>query len=317
MDSQSKKDSKFGYDASSWMEITNHCERWCVAVTSCFQRVDFTVHEPLNCVTKHADMGLMLPQEVQWTCERPNHGLLGVEQIAKMRHNVFIGKENKGNNTTPKNRESVIQKIRTTMVKCTWNNDVGDWNLHTNEESPLSEGMDENRGPGRVDTDHPWFMPSFCPVASRSFASTEAKNAILQPRLFRRTLSVVKSKDQNTKVARLEAAHSGIDCQEVLRKSRMEAKVVRHFQERAAEAADRINRRQSVVDFLGHDSPDAELLKVSLKKAQDQSRVRLLGERLASGLQFIARVKGRVSRTGQDFRKTTSGCRNVQQDLMR
>ena len=37
--------------------------------------------------------------------------------------------------------------------------------------------MDENRGPGGVDTDHPWSTPSFCPVASRSSASTKAGDA--------------------------------------------------------------------------------------------------------------------------------------------
>ena len=34
--------------------------------------------------------------------------------------------------------------------------------------------MDENRGPGRVDTIHPWSTSSFCPMLSRSLASTEA-----------------------------------------------------------------------------------------------------------------------------------------------
>ena len=67
---------------------------------------------------------------------------------------------------------------------------------------------------------------------------------------------------------------------------KMEATVVRHPQERAAEAADRISRLQSALDLLGH----------SLKKVQEQSRVRPLGERLDSCLQFIERAKGRVSR---------------------
>ena len=46
----------------------------------------------------------------------------------------------------------------------------------------------------------------------------------------------------------------------------MEAKVVRHPQERATEAADRISKLQSALDLLGHDSLDAEHLKASIKK---------------------------------------------------
>ena len=104
-------------------------------------------------------------------------------------------------------------------------------------------------------------------------------------------MPAVKSKVvKDTKVARLEAALSALGdqestakaaLQEALRKARMEAKVV-HPQERAAEAADRISRLQSALDLLGHDSPDAEHLKASLKKVQEQSRVRPLGECLDS-----------------------------------
>ena len=91
-------------------------------------------------------------------------------------------------------------------------------------------------------------------------------------------MPAVKSKVvKDTKVAR---RIDGAALQEVLRKARMEAKVVR-----AVEAADRINRLQSVLDLLGHDSPDAEHLKASLKKVQEQSRVRPMGERLDSCLQ--------------------------------
>ena len=35
--------------------------------------------------------------------------------------------------------------------------------------------MDENRGPGGVDTDHPWSTPSFCPVASHSTKAGDAQ----------------------------------------------------------------------------------------------------------------------------------------------
>ena len=158
-----------------------------------------------------------------------------------------------------------------------------------------------------------------------------------------RNLSAASSRDsvpamkskvvKDTKVARLEVALSALGdqestakaaLQEALRKARMEAKVVRHHQERAAEAADRVSRLQSALDLLGHDSPDAEHLKVSLKKVQEQSRVRLLGERLDSCLQFIERAKGRVSRAEarileaqDDKRLAESQLAQVQQDLAR
>ena len=46
------------------------------------------------------------------------------------------------------------------------------------------QGMDENRGPGGVDTVDPWSTPSFCPVASCSLAFTEAGDAQLLSRVF-------------------------------------------------------------------------------------------------------------------------------------
>ena len=72
----------------------------------------------------------------------------------------------------------------------------------------------------------------------------------------------------------------------------MEAKVLRHPQERAVEAADRISRLQYALDLLGHDSPEAEFLKVSV---QEESCVRPVGE-LDSHLQHRTCDRMRVLR---------------------
>ena len=135
---------------------------------------------------------------------------------------------------------------------------------------------------------------------------------------------------KDTKVARLEAAVSALGdqestakgaLQEALWKARMEAKVVRHPQERAAQAADRISRLQSALDLLEHDSPDAEPLTASLKKVQEKSRVRPLGKRLDSCLQFIERAQGRVEarilEAQDDKRLAESQLAQAQEDLVR
>ena len=183
-----------------------------------------------------------------------------------------------------------------------------------------------------MDTDHPWSTPSFCPVASRSSASTEAGDAQLSAAsVSKDSVPAVKSKVvKDTKVARLEAALSALGdqestakaaLQEALRKARMEAKVVRHPQERAAEAADRINRLQFAL--LGHDSPDAEHLKASLKKVQEQSRVRPLGERFGFfNSSNVRKDACLVQRPGSSKPRKTSSWQNLnwpqaQQDLAR
>ena len=133
-----------------------------------------------------------------------------------------------------------------------------------------------------------------------------------QPRWLRKD-SVPTSKSKvvkDTKVARFEAAFSAqrlestakTALQEALWKAWMEVRVVQHPQERAVEAAGRISRLESALELLGHDSPEAEPLEASLKKAQEQFRVRPLGERLDSCLQFIERAKGRVSRAEASIR---------------
>ena len=116
------------------------------------------------------------------------------------------------------------------------------------------------------------------------------------------SVPAVKSKVvKDTKVARLKTAISALGDQESTAKApRMEAKVVRHPQERAEEAADRISRLQYALDLLGHDSPEAEFLKVSV---QEESCVRPVGERLDSYLQHRTCERMRVSRRGQDLRR--------------
>ena len=155
--------------------------------------------------------------------------------------------------------------------------------------------MDEDRRRGG-DTDHPWSTPSSCPVATHSLASTEAGDAKPIKRVgFERARASLKSPrwsktrmcgGGSLSIGRRESTAKAA-LQEALRKARMEARVVQHRQERAAKAAAAASNLRS------------ERLKVSLKMAQEQSRVRPLGERLDSPV--LERAKGPVSR-GKDLR---------------
>ena len=51
-------------------------------------------------------------------------------------------------------------------------------------------------------------------------------------------------------------------------------------QQKAAEAAARVGRLEAALALLGEDDPDAEPLKVALKQAKLQARVRPVGKRL-------------------------------------
>ena len=66
--------------------------------------------------------------------------------------------------------------------------------------------------------------------------------------------------------------------------------------ERAAEARARVERLEAALKVLGEDSPEAQPLKEALKKAQDQCRVLLVGERLDSTLKFIQRSQARIKK---------------------
>ena len=64
-----------------------------------------------------------------------------------------------------------------------------------------------------------------------------------------------------------------------------------HPQQKVAEASARVGRLEAALRLLGEDDPDAEPLKVVLKQARMQARVRPVGERLDLCLQYVARVK--------------------------
>ena len=53
-----------------------------------------------------------------------------------------------------------------------------------------------------------------------------------------------------------------------------------HPQQRTAEAFARVAKLEAAPQMLGGDDPDAEPLKVALKKAEVQPQVRPVGERL-------------------------------------
>ena len=55
--------------------------------------------------------------------------------------------------------------------------------------------------------------------------------------------------------------------------------------------------------MLGEDDPDAEPLKVALKQAKLQARVRPVGERLDLCLQYVTRVKRQVARAEEQVRE--------------
>ena len=61
-------------------------------------------------------------------------------------------------------------------------------------------------------------------------------------------------------------------------------------QQKVAEAAARVGRVEAALALLGEDDPDAEPLKVALKQAKLQARVRPVGERLDLRLQYVRQV---------------------------
>ena len=96
-------------------------------------------------------------------------------------------------------------------------------------------------------------------------------------------------KSQQSKVARLEAALQALGQEQSTAKAALEEalKVAKedvpkpvHPQQRTAEASARVARLEAALQMLGEDDPDAEPLKVALKKARVQAQVRPVGERL-------------------------------------
>ena len=74
-------------------------------------------------------------------------------------------------------------------------------------------------------------------------------------------------------------------------------------QQKVADAAARVGRLEAALQLLGEDDPDAEPLKVALKQARMQARVRPVGERLDLCLQHVARVKKQVARAEDQVRE--------------
>ena len=76
-----------------------------------------------------------------------------------------------------------------------------------------------------------------------------------------------------------------------------------HPQQRVAEATARVERLEAALKLLGEDDPDAEPLKIALKRAKSQAQVRPVGERLDLCLQYISRVKRQVARAEEHVRE--------------
>ena len=143
----------------------------------------------------------------------------------------------------------------------------------------LWSGMDENRGPGGVDTVDLWSTPSFCPMASRSLAFTEAGDAQPFSRVF---LGFCASHEVQGGQRHESGASRG--CLFCIGRPRIdgEGSITRSSSEgkdggKSCQTSPRTSsggRRswlQSALDLLGHDSPDAKHLKVSLKKVQSRA----------------------------------------------
>ena len=64
-----------------------------------------------------------------------------------------------------------------------------------------------------------------------------------------------------------------------------------------------MERLEAALKVLGEDDPDAEPLKVALKRAKVQAQVRPVGERLDLCLQYVTRVKKQVARAEEQVRE--------------
>ena len=76
----------------------------------------------------------------------------------------------------------------------------------------------------------------------------------------------------------------------------------------AAAARARVGRLEAALEVLGSDSPEAQPLKALLKKAQEQTRVLPIGERMDSTMKFIQRSKARIEKQQAEL--------NREQDLL-
>ena len=86
-------------------------------------------------------------------------------------------------------------------------------------------------------------------------------------------------------------------------------------QDRMAEVSARVTRLEAALQFLGENSLDAVPLKVALEQARGQARLRPVGERLDSCLQFIERVKKQIAKA-QDRQRQAQSDRTFQEEKL-
>ena len=84
---------------------------------------------------------------------------------------------------------------------------------------------------------------------------------------------------------------------------------------KVADVAARVGRLEAALQLLGEDDPDAEPLKVALKQARMQARVRPVGERLDLCLQYVARVKKQVARAEDQVREAREALAQMEEKL--
>ena len=121
-----------------------------------------------------------------------------------------------------------------------------------------------------------------------------------------------------SKVGRLEAALKVLGeeqsearavLEEALRKARAEGPNRSTPQDRIAEASARVTRLEAALQLLGEDS------LVALEQARGQARLRPVGERLDSCLQFIDRVKKQIAKA-QDRERQAQSDRMFQEEKL-
>ena len=145
------------------------------------------------------------------------------------------------------------------------------------------------------------------PLAPKGQGKGKGGKPVAAPRAPQKTPQKAQSK-----VGRLEAALPALGqeqssarsaLEEALKTAKAESPKQVHPQQRVAEASARVERLEAALKLLGEDDPDAEPLKIALKRAKSQAQVRPVGERLDLCLQYIARVKRQVARAEEHVRE--------------
>ena len=134
----------------------------------------------------------------------------------------------------------------------------------------------------------------------------------------------VPSPKGQSKVDRLQAALQALGPEEsvvktalveAINSAKAEAPKPVHPQQKVAEASARVGRLEAALRLLGEDDPDAEPLKVALKQARMQARVRPVGERLDLCLQYVARVKKQLTRAEDQVREAREAHAQMEEKL--